>query len=236
MPRFARQISGGGCYHVINRGNNRARVFHAPGDYFAFLRAMHHACEQIPMRVLSFCIMPNHFHLVVWPRGDDDLALWMRRLQTSHARRYHKQHGTSGHLWQGRYKSFPIQQDGHLNTVMKYVENNPVRAGLADKAENWHYSSAGCWLKAGPPPHILRAWEKEGQAPEKVPDWLVEGPVPRPTPWLRYVNAAVVESELNELRRSIVKEKPFGSDSWAEDICERLGISSKLRPQGRPEV
>jgi putative transposase len=237
MPRVARQIFDGGCYHVINRGNNRATVFHNEGDYFAFVRSIHQACFHVPMRLLGFCVMPNHYHLVLWPKLAAHLSDWMRWLQTAHARRYHRLRGSSGHVWQGRYKSFPIQQGGALNTVLKYVENNPVRVSLAAKAELWPWSSASFWLKAGADRRLLRAFREDGEpTPASPPAWLTEGPVPRPTPWLRYVNAAVVEEELNDLRRSIVKELPFGSQTWVEDICERLGISSRLRPQGRPPL
>jgi len=235
MPRVARRIVGGACYHVINRGNNRARVFHDDSDYFAFVRTIHHACARVPMRLLGFCIMPNHFHLVMWPQEAAFLSEWMRWLQTAHARRYHRLRGTSGHLWQGRYKSFPVQQDGALNTVLKYVENNPVRAGLVARSEEWPWSSAGIWLKKGADPRLMRAFREEGEpTPTQAPAWLEEGPVHRPQPWLRYVNAAVVEAELNQLRRSIVSELPFGTDTWVAEICERLGISSRLRPPGRP--
>lgn len=138
MARTARMAAGGICYHVINRGNRRATVFHSAEDYDFFVRLMERACARIAMRVLAYCVMPNHFHFVLWPYGDGDMSRWMHWLMTSHVVRYHKIRGTSGRVWQGRYKAFPIEQDGHLLTVLRYVERNPVRANLVATAMDWN--------------------------------------------------------------------------------------------------
>ncbi len=130
MPRTARASVGGVCYHVMNRGNGRRQVFHKDGDYHAFVKAIYHACVEIPMPVLGYCLMPNHFHLVVLPENDADLSVWMHWLQNTHVRRYHKHYHSSGHIWQGRFKAFPIQEDEHLLIVLRYVERNPVRANI----------------------------------------------------------------------------------------------------------
>ena len=145
MPRKPRISLGNICYHVLNRGNGRNTVFHKDGDYAAFLKLMDQANERTPMRLLSYCLMPNHFHLVLWPKLDGDLSKWMQWLTTSHVRRYHRHYNSSGHVWQGRFKSFPIQSDAHLLTVMRYVERNPVRAKTIPvrKAQNWQWSSVG---------------------------------------------------------------------------------------------
>ena len=105
MPRTARASVGGICYHVINRGNNRRDVFRKDGDFQAFLKAMGHACIEIPMPVLGFCLMSNHFHLVVMPKEDGDLSKWMHWVLNTHVRRYHKHYHSSGHIWQGRYQN-----------------------------------------------------------------------------------------------------------------------------------
>ncbi len=109
MPRTARASVGDIAYHVINRGNAKMCVFHDDDDYDAFLDLIHRACQRLPLRVLAYCLMPNHFHLVLWPHNDRDLGRWMQWLLTSHVRRYHSRRGTSGHVWQGRFKAFPIQ-------------------------------------------------------------------------------------------------------------------------------
>ena len=129
MPRKPRISLGNICYHVLNRGNGRNTVFHKDGDYAAFLKLMDQANERTPMRLLSYCLMPNHFHLVLWPKLDGDLSKWMQWLTTSHVRRYHRHYNSSGHVWQGRFKSFPIQSDAHLLTVMRYVESKNKGSG-----------------------------------------------------------------------------------------------------------
>jgi len=217
MPRTARASVGGVCYHVINRGNNRQQVFHKDGDYQAFLKAISHACIEVPMPVLGFCLLPNHFHLVVQPKNDGDLSRFMHWLLNTHVRRYHKHYHRSGHLWQGRFKAFPIQEDEHLLTVLRYVERNAVRADLVERAELWAWCSARYW-----------------QEDQERPSYLAQGPVPRPRNWLAWVNKAVTAAELEAIRRSLNRGAPYGQADWAESAAKRLGLESTLRPRGRP--
>jgi putative transposase len=217
MPRAARASAGGLCYHVINRGNGRREVFHKDGDYHAFLKAIAHACVEIPLPVLGFCLMPNHFHLVVWPQADGDLSRWMHWAQNTHVRRYHQHYHSGGHLWQGRFRAFPIEADEHLLTVLRYVERNPVRANLVARAEDWQWSSARCWL------------EKETR-----PSFLAGGPVPRPKDWLEWVNQPLTTSELEAVRQCVQRGTPFGGLGWVKRTAQRLHLEASLRPRGRP--
>jgi putative transposase len=201
---------------VLNRGNARAEVFHQPEDYAAFLALLAEANERAGMRLIAYCLMPNHFHLVAWPREDGDLSRWMQWLLTSHVRRYHRHYQGSGHIWQGRFKAFPIEQDEHLLTVLRYVERNPVRPGMVRKAERWPWSSLG-----HPPKRVT------------VPV-LDPGPVPRGADWLAWVHQPQTEAELTALRQSVVRGAPFGSESWRQATAEQLGLESTLRPRGRP--
>src|SRR4051794_11419856 len=137
MSRASRTIAANECYHVINRGNQKARVFHDNADYSAFLSYMNEAQARIELPLLAACLMPNHLHLVVQPRQINDLALWISWLFTTHVRRYHRRYGTTGQLWQGRYKAFHIQQDHHLLTVLRYVERNALAGNLVASAEDW---------------------------------------------------------------------------------------------------
>jgi putative transposase len=121
---------------VLNRDNARAKVFHKHDDYAAFQEAMAEAAIRLPMRVIAYCLMPNHFHLVLRPHGDGDLSRWMHWLLTTHVHRYLRHYHHSGHVWQGRFKAFPIQDDEHLVTVVRNVKRNALRAGLAERAED----------------------------------------------------------------------------------------------------
>ena len=124
MPRTARGSIGKLCYHVINRGNGRAVVFHKEQDYFRFAEMMGQAVERLAMRICSWSGMPNHFHLVLWPYGDGELSTWMQWLMTTHVRRYHRHYHSWGHLWQGRFKAFGIQDDRIKNGQKKLLKNS----------------------------------------------------------------------------------------------------------------
>ena len=217
MPRTARAAVGGMCYHVLNRGNGRAEVFHKDADFAAFLDLMAEANERLPLRILGYALMPNHFHLVLWPRGDGDLSRWMQWLLTSHVRRYHRHYHGSGHVWQGRFKAFPIEQDEHLLAVLRYVERNPLRANLVRRAEAWAWSSL--------------SWRPSNKRLGLLSDW----PVPCPRNWLAVVNGVENNGELAALRQSIVRGAPFGDARWSERTAKRLGLESSLRPRGRPK-
>ena len=143
MPRRLRMASGGYVYHVLNRAVGRARLFHKSADYAAFEKVLEEAKEWLPTRLLAYCVMPNHWHLVLWPEDDGDLSEFMRWLTVTHTQRWHAHRHTAGTgpLYQGRFKSFPIQDDDHFLTVCRYVERNALRAKLALKAEHWRWSS-----------------------------------------------------------------------------------------------
>ena len=216
MPRTARASVGGICYHVINRGNGRGEVFHDDTDFGYFRGLLARACERLDMVILAYCLMPNHFHLVLKPGGDGDLGRWMQWLLTSHVRSYHKRYGTSGHVWQGRFKAFPIQQDEHLLTVLRYVERNPLRSRLVRSARKWRWSSLCEWAK-GKGDGVGCGW-----------------PVRRPGDWEEWVNEAQSARELEQLRASVNRGKPFGSDHWVKTTAKRLGLEASLRQRGRP--
>jgi putative transposase len=203
-------------YHVLNRGNGRQPVFQKSQDYAAFMDLMQSAHGRLPMRVIAWCLMPNHFHFVLWPYNDGDLSAWMHWLQTTHVRRYHKHYGGDGHVWQGRFKAFPIQEDDHLLTVIRYVERNALRANLVGRAEDWPWSS----LTA------LR-----GDAP---PSFFDPGPGPRGKLWLDFVNQPQTEAEVAAVRRSIERGAPFGEAQWQARTAREMGLESTLRARGRP--
>jgi len=220
MPRTARAAVGGYCYHALNRGNGRARVFHDADDYHHFAQFLRQACARYPMRLVGYCLMPNHFHLVLWPRHDEDLSTWMQWLLTTHVHGYRKRYRGSGHVWQGRFKAFPIEQDEHLLTVLRYVERNPLRANLVQRAEAWPWSSLPVWLR----PAVI--------------GWLDPGPVPRHPDWLQHVQRAQTEPELAALRRSVERGSPYGSSPGVRNLfqghvrCQIIAMSPRVRRFG----
>lgn len=216
MPRTARSLVAGGYYHVINRGNNRATLFSTAGEFSAFLSLIALAQARIELPILAACLMPNHFHLVVSPRRADDISRWMQWLLTTHGHRHHLQQGTTGRVWQGRFKAFPIEQDRHLLTVMRYVERNALRAGLVSRAEDWAWGSLG--------------WRRRGTAG----DLLSSPPVPLPSDWLDRVNAPQTVQELADLRACVNRQRPYGDDAWVKTATVALGLESSLRRRGRP--
>jgi putative transposase len=174
------------------------------------------ACVRFSVRLFAYSILSNHFHCVVCPERDGDLSRWMQWGLTTQARRYHRHYGGTGHVWQGRFKAFVIQDDDHLVTVLRYVERNPVRAGLVERCEDWPWSSARWWLN-----------------PER-PAWLEEGPVKRGRAWIEEINAGATVDDLDGIRNSIRRGVPYGSRQWCQDAAARHGCESTLRPPGRP--
>jgi putative transposase len=207
MPRTARASVGGMWYHVLNRGNRREPVFHKPGDYDAFVEAMTDAGTRVRIDLLGYCLMPNHFHLVVRTDRDGDLGRWMQWLRTAHARRYHRHYATTGHVWQGRFKAFPVEDDDHLVTVLRYVERNALRAELVSRAEDWRCTSLPRWQRRDP---LL---------------WSGEVPV-RDKHWLERINESLSAGDLMRLRHSVSRDRPYGSESWARETATRLGLES----------
>lgn len=214
MPRIARALADNCCYHLINRGNGRQQVFHKDGDYHTFINLLLQARGKYTVKVLAWCLMPNHFHLFVQPEEADQLHKWMQWLMTTHVRRYHKHYGTSGHVWQGRYKSFIVQDNDYLLTVARYIEGNPVRAKLSPTAAEWPWAS-----------HQVRK-----DAPEELrPDPL---PISLPDDWATYVDTPLTDAEIEKVRNSVNRQTPFGCESWRDELCLKMGLQSTMRQRG----
>lgn len=186
------------CYHLITRGNNRSTVFRSASDYRQFIRVLGEAHERVPLDVFAMCLMPNHFHVVARPAEGKDLGRWMHWVLTTYVRRRRHAGKESGHLWQGRYKAFPVEQDGHLLTVLRYVERNALRADLVARAQDWPWGS-------------LR-WRKVADHPVH----LAQPPVPLPGNWSKYVNSPQTPVEIEALRKCVHMQRPYGSPDWIE--------------------
>jgi putative transposase len=220
MGRPRRAAEGGYVYHVLNRANARMTIFRNDGDYEAFEKVLAQAVERTETRLLAYCVMPNHWHLVVWPRKDGELSRFVGWLTLTHTQRWHAHRDSigSGHVYQGRFKSFPVQQDEHFCAVARYVERNALRAGLVRRAERWRWCSLWRWLR--------------GSAEDKA--LLAAWPVARQRGWVDWVNAAQTEAEQQAIRRSIARGNPLGEESWSARAVDRLGLEATLRPRGRP--
>ncbi|HXW16211.1 MAG TPA: transposase, partial [Terriglobia bacterium] len=130
-------------YHVLNRANFRSRLFRKPAHYQDFLGLVEESLDFVPMRILAYCLTPNHWHLVLYPRADGDLAKFMQRITLTHTQRYHSKSRTIGygHVYQGPYKSLPVESGRHFLALVRYVERNAQRAALVKRAEDWLWSS-----------------------------------------------------------------------------------------------
>jgi len=188
MPRAARQLVDGGIYHLINRGNGQQQVFHKDGDYQAFAMLFADMSKRHAVEVLAWCLMSNHYHLVVRPKIAAQLSSGMQWFQTTHVRRYHRHYGSSGHLWQGRFKSFAIDDSVQLLAVIRYVEANPVRAGMVASASDWPWSSHQERCRAGT--------GSAGACPSGSGNLLSPLPIDLPEPWTAYVDTPMTESEV----------------------------------------
>jgi len=219
MPRRPRSGCGGLIFHVMNRGARKTQLFDTADDYAAFVRVLKCATGRVPMRILAYALMPNHWHLVLWPREDPHLSAFMAWSTATHVRRWHLAHGTTGTgtLYQGRFKAIPVKDDEHFLRLCRYVERNPVRARLVAAPEQWPWSSASLQGRtAGPPIH----------------PW----PMPRPVGWREYLGTAETEAELAQVRRP-GNGPPLGPRDWAIHVSNHLGwragvCRSGPRPSG----
>lgn len=224
MPRPLRPIDDGLVYHVMNRGNNRQPVFFAEGDYVAFLDALAELKERRPFELFGYCLMTNHVHLLLRP-GEFSVSRIVQSLLVSHTQRYHRFHQSSGHVWQGRFKSPVIQDDEHLLTVLRYIEANPLRAKLVRRAEQYRWSSFACH-GTGAGNALLDA----------TPAYEALGArsATRERRWAAYVHQTPDAEELAAIRRSSATGLPYGEESWVDRLSRRLQIDLTIRPRGRP--
>ncbi len=218
MPRLKRIAKGNIVYHVLNRANGRLRIFRKQGDFMAFEQVIAEALERFDMRLCGYCIMGSHWHLVLWPRNDGDLSDFMKWLTVTHSHRWHQAHDTVGvgHLYQGRFKSFPVQTDAYYLNLMKYVESNPVRAGIVKHSAAWPWSSLA--IRRGSDKLIA----------------LSDGPVKLPQRWKNMVDNIPDDKIGERIAECIKRGQPFGNSDWVMQTVRRLNLESTLKPRGRP--
>lgn len=221
MPRSARRSIGGEVYHVLNRAAQRHRIFRTEKDFLAFEQLLYDAHERVPgVKVLAWCIMGNHWHLLLKPSKDGELSAFMFWLTVTHASRWRKAHHTVGHgpLYQGRFKSFVVQKDDHLLIAGRHIERNPLRAKLVQRAQDWRWSSL--WVR------------RNGSAEQRaiLHDW----PIDLPKNWLALVNRPQTETEEAAMQVSINRSRPLGEPVWQRKMAAKLGLLSCFRDPHRP--
>lgn len=246
MPRIGRAAPGGKVYHVLNRANGRQQLFRKEGDYLAFFECVWEALAREPMRVLGWCVMGNHWHMVVWPEREGELSRFFGYLGLLHASRWQVAHGAvgTGHVYQGRFKSFMVQEDEHLLAVLRYVERNALRQKLVKRAEDWRWGSLHAWCGdgqgGGGRGGSGRGGGKVDSGKGEYRDLLSDWPVARPRDWRGWVNRAATRGEKMEaeqeeaIRQSIRRGRPLGEEGWVIATAEEYGLMSTIRPRGRP--
>ena len=220
MPRLPRTVFAGLAHHVTQRGNRREPIFFADDDRIAYLSWLEEYADKHQVEVLAYCLMSNHVHLVVVPTTDDGLQLVLKPLHMRYAQRINRQMGWSGHLWQGRFFSSPLD-DAYLWTAIRYVECNPVRAGMVQRAEDYRWSSAAAHCTDQPDGLLNREsnWGKQFAA---IDNW---------SGWLQMTDDV---ERLDLLRQSADKGLPCGAADFVQALGIQAGRPLESRPQGRP--
>lgn len=217
MPRIPRGETIGGIYHVINRGNMRMQVFDDSDDYEYFIELLELASKKENIEIHAYSLMPNHFHLLLVPKEEKSMSKFMQWVMTSHVRYYHAKNRTSGHIWQGRYKSFIVQKDSYYITLIQYIESNPLRANLVKTAQEWKYSSLQ---------------ERLSGRKKLLSDTYVE----LDKDWGKLVNTPIKEIKLKNIRNSVNRQAPLGEENWQIKIATKYDMLSTLNSRGRPKV
>lgn len=221
MPRLARVVCPGLPYHVTQRGNRRATVFFSDHDRRIYLDRLQEYAQRASVEVLAYCLMNNHVHLVLVPATPQSLERALRPLHTRHAQRINRLKGWKGHVWQGRYFCAALDED-YLWAAMRYVEQNPIRAKLTVKAEEFPWSSAAahCGLRSDT---VLTAELRWRRLFAGVGDWSA---------WLK---VGMDRSRLETLRRNTVRGLPCGTSAFIDSIEQVSGRALSDRPRGRPK-
>ena len=224
MPRSPRVSVKNRVYHVMNRGNGRLSIFDDDDDFHAFEAILAEACERYPdVQLYAFCVMPNHWHLLLEPTTDTAMSKFVGWLTITHTTRWQKYRNLvgEGHLYQGRYRSFMVQKGPKFFRVARYVERNALRAGFVKRAEDWRWGSLWRWKQGNAEQQrILSAWPNP--------------PGRRPPGWVERVNRPESEGELDALRLHLKRGRPCGDADWQKTVIRQYGLESTLRPPGRP--
>ena len=227
MGRLPRPTGDDLIYHAINRGNNRADVLGPEGERDMFLGDLARTKARYPFALFGYCLMSNHFHLLLKPAPGQSISRILQSLTVAHTWRHHRRQGTSGHVWQGRFRSPVIQDGDHLLVVLRYIEANPVRAAMVADPCEYTWSSHRCH-GAGHADPILDSFPEWEQLGRTEPE--------RRARWRRKVRGEQPAKELDGVRSSVRSGRPYGAEDWVEVISHRLGIVREPRRRGSPPL
>ena len=215
MARLARLVIPGLPHHITQRGNRRQQTFFNDGDYAAYVELMAQWCRDEGVEIWSYCLMPNHIHLIAVPSSQEGLRRAIGEAHRRYTRRINFRQKWRGYLWQGRFASF-VMDEPHLLAAARYIELNPVRAGLVAKAENWPWSSARAHL-AGRDDQLVKV------APllTMIPDWCA------------FLNSAMPEEELRDIRQHSRTGRPLGDETFLDRLEGMVGRLLKPQKRGR---
>ena len=226
MPRPLRIHLPDLIYHILNRGNNRQVIFVEDEDYLHYLEILKRYKEKFNFKIFAYCLMTNHIHLILKTSSAGTISDIMKAITIAHTRHYHYKYKTSGHIWQGRFKSPLVSDDEYLLTLMRYIEQNPVRAAIADHPEKYPFSSY----------QANTSIEKDSLVDKQEnPTFLGLGNTmeERIQRYKEFASTILDEDKLKLIRKSLSQETHFTSERFLTQIKERL-TSKQKRPRGRP--
>lgn len=216
MPRMARLVVPGVPHHVTQRGNRRQPTFFSDADYALYLKLLRHWSAEAGTAIWAWCLMPNHVHLILVPSDADGLRAALGETHRRYTRHVNQREDWRGHLWQSRFASCPMDED-HLLACARYVELNPVRAGLAARPEQWRWSSARAHLGMGPD-----GVTDVAPLADRVPDWRA------------LLDAGLPDSAREAIRAGERSGRALGGKAFLADLSARAGRDLTPRARGRP--
>ncbi len=221
MGRPPRNSQGGTIYHVIGQGLKPKPVFRSTEDYREFDVTLAQAVDRFDARLLAYCVLPKHWHLVLIPRKDGDLSKLMAWLTTTHSARWHtkpRRAGTGG-LYERRFRSFPVQDTTKLHDIIQFVESHPLRSGIVEEPNDWPWSSVS----------------RRGNESATSGPMLSIPPVPLPLDWTEQLSLEMSTATLDQIKHCILRSCPYGDAGWVQKTAAKLSLESTLRPRGRPK-
>ncbi|MFZ3062409.1 MAG: transposase [Actinomycetota bacterium] len=227
MPRQPRLVVAGYPHHIILRGNNRSAIFYADRDRRFFIECLLEAKKKAKSKIYAYCFMTNHVHLLVEPSREKDLSNIMQSLGRRYVRYINQTHGRTGTLWEGRFKSSLVSKDEYLLTCCRYIELNPVRAGIVNHPKDYLWSSYG-----------FRAEGRRSRLLDEDPVYtsLGETSKERQANYKEWFKMTTADGEWSFIRRATQKGGVFGNEEFLEKITNLVGRNIVLRPRGRPKL